>query len=300
MPRHLNLRDLVFSWNIAAAPGYALLVYIFKNMAASDLAPERPASDVGYYFQRSAVRINDSLHLNLVNAVTTNAVARQDQGPWGQFGLELTILISALALVLAVFLAVRLLGRKMANGPALRAVTAFFAAPFCYLLVLKITWRWPSGDVQPHLSDSFWQNPLVIIFAVEAVCAWILFLVSQRHKLPFWAKAVLYAVHFGIWVPVLSMGMPDWIHPPLTPYLLLIGFPLAGAVALFFPARSRSDTSKTRAVGWSLAGFVLSAFMLAAVWWPGWPYDLSHPRDMQSVTSKSREGRAMEGAPAIG
>jgi hypothetical protein len=286
MPRYARLRDVAFSWNMVAAPGYALLVYIFSN-----LLTEHPASDVGYYFRRSAVRINDILHLGPINAVTTSTLARREQAPWGRIGEELTILISALALVLAVFLVPRFLGRTRVNEPVLRGLAAFFAAPFCYLVVLKLTWRGPSDG-------SFWLNPLVIIFAAEIVCASILWLVSRRHNLPVWAKAVLYVVHFGIWVRALWMGMPLWIHPLLTPHLVLIGFPLSGIAALFSPPRSRSDASEVKAAGWSLAGIALAIGALVAVWWPGWAHDLTNPRDMHSVTIQVSRGRCFGRCPS--
>lgn len=287
-----SLQNAAFSCNLVSAFGYAALIYVFKSPISSN-----PESDASYYFRRAAVRVNDFVNLPMANAVTTNAVARQNEGAWGQVGEELTVLVSTVTATLILSLLLRTIvksSRYRRSLDRLALLTALFAAPACYLFVSKVTWGWKPEGVQPQPLPSFWKSPLLLVFAAEILCAGVLWLVHRARPVSSLKMGATIVIHFGFWLPALWTGLPGWFHRLFVPYLLLTAFPVSGFVAwlcLKCPPPGAAGTERRgRAVIWNLAGVVLSLAALTAVWFPGRAYNLARPREFQSAIVEVSRG----------
>jgi hypothetical protein len=294
-----RLQEMVFSLNLVSAFAYAALVYVFANARL-----EIPNNDVAYYFLRAGFRITDLLRLSPVNAVTTEAVARQHLGRALQVGEELTILITVLGVSLIVFLIVR-----FTATPAYRVIlthvslwTALFAAPACFLWALRLSWQRGSEVVPSDAPDWFWQAPLVAIFVGEILCVGVLLLISRSRSISIWTMGVLMFFHFVFWVPVLWAGLTPFIYRLLTPYLLLMAFPLSGTIWLSCFKRLRSDVSgiqhPRRASKWTLAGSAALLALVVYLWSPNKTHTLTNPANLNSVTVSISRGPCHGGCPS--
>ena len=275
--------------------------------ALGDRGPHIGSSrtDAFYCFRRAAVRLIDLLHVGLFNAVSTSAVARQEEGPWLRTGWELTVLISVLGAVLILLPLLRLIAQTPVYRVALNRLAlpaALFAMPACYLCV--------SMTIQPIYSPglhsppgSLWHSPLMLFFAAEVLCAGVLAVVHRVRALPAWAIGSLAALHFAFWFPVIWIGMPDWTFRLVAPRLLLTALPLSGAASLLYlktPRRNATGTGSPRSRDgkWTLAYAVISLALLVAMWPPGWARGIAHPRDIRSVAIELSRGPCFGSCPS--
>jgi hypothetical protein len=166
------LHEVAFSLNLVTAAGYALLVYIYKN-------------NLDYYLRRTAIKVDDLLHLSRTNAVTTEALRRNSQNLWNlQVGIELTIFISVFAALMIVLLILRLSGTtrmyRLIVGKRFSGLAALFAVPFSYLCLWKIVWQTGSNAAAPSLSGHplFWR-----MFTADILCICALFLIPIASSL---------------------------------------------------------------------------------------------------------------------
>lgn len=287
-----NLQEIAFSLNIVYAFGYALLMYMLKNLTSWN-----PKSDVGYYYLRAAVRITDVLHLHSASAVAINAGARQDQGRWGQVGEEAAILISVLAMTLVLAVIFRLIGTIRAHRVStdlLLFMTVLFCPPAAFLYVSKVTWQWSSlVDGPSEAAYTFWKSPLLAILAAELLCFGVLFSAYRIRSASRWPVRILIVLHYALWLVVLWMGIPDWHHRLVAPRLLLLAFPFSGAIWLLYSSDSKSPEKQAsrEPSRWVLAaGAALGVALLALLWSPTRANSLLHFKDPKSVTVELSRG----------
>ena len=279
-----DIHEIVFALNLSCALGYAFLVYVLQEMTS-----EAPQNDTGYYFLRAAVRVKDLLHLNSASAVTTNAVARQSQGRWGQVGEELTILISILSVTIILLLILRLISKTRAYRvimDRLALVTALWGAPACYLCMSKITW-------QSEVPCTFWRSPLFAMFIGEILCFGALLLVHRLRLISVATLIVLLIFHYVIWVGALWIGIPGWLHTLLAVRLLLAVFPLSGLVWLLSFRQGKSAAEKQsvkRQSKWIPALAFVCLALLAALWLPRPVHSLLRSKDLKSTTIEIARG----------
>src|SRR5208282_5952560 len=149
----LSMYEILFSANIAYAIGYALLVYIYRNLSLWT-----PENDLPYYFFRAAYRIDDLLRLPSNDVISVTAVARQLPSHWSQVGVELLFGCTVFGLAALLLLLLRLVAgssfyHALFGRPG--GVMALFAVPACYLLA-RLTWSWPPNSF-PMGFYPFWQ-----------------------------------------------------------------------------------------------------------------------------------------------
>jgi hypothetical protein len=283
-----NLREIAFLLNIVYAFGYALLVYILKNLTSWN-----PKSDIGYYYLRAAVRITDVLQLHSASAVSINAGARQGRGRWGQVGEEAAILFSVLAITLVLALVFRLIGTIRAHRVSADLfvfITVFFCAPAAYLYVSRVTWQWSNG--QSEVAYTFWRSPLLAIFAAELLCFGVLFIAYRVLSVSRWTVGILIVLHYAFWVVVLWMGIPDWRYRLLTPRLLLFTFPFSGALWLLYSRDSKipEEQASRKPCRLALASAILSVALLGLLWSPTRAYSILRSQDPRSVRVEMSRG----------
>ena len=279
------LQEVAFSLNLVTAAGYALLVYIYKN-------------DLDYYLRRTAIKVDDLLHLSQTNAVTTEALRRNSQNLWSlQAGIEFTVLISVFAALMIVLLILRLSGTtrmyRLIMGNRFSGLAALFAVPFSYLSLWKIVWQPDSNPAAQSLSG----HPLFgQMFTADILCVCALFLINQSRPFSTWTIGILLILHYVFWLPVLlpPLFTSFQIVSVLAPLLLVAVFPFSGIVwLLHMKAKNENpaETSNARTPGkWTLACVVVSLAMCLVIWLPGRAYPLTHPRDMESVTVQMWRG----------
>ena len=287
-----SLHEFTFSLNIFSAAAYALLICVFRNLTS-----EIPQNDLGYYFLRSAVRINDFLHLPLINPVTTDTVGRENPSHWRWVGEELAILVPVIGAACMLFLVLKLIAgtkihRLLVNYISL--VTALFAAPgFC--LYASLARQWTSmGDPQLHSISALAQNILLRIFIAELLSTIAIFAIYRWRSMSTVTIAILLVLHYGLWIVVLKDAIPQLVDNLIMPTVLLIVFPLSGAIWLFyFMARKKSGETQTGSSAvskWILVSAAISALALVLAWLPSITYSFAQPRDLKSVTIEISRG----------
>jgi hypothetical protein len=294
-----GLHEVMFCLNIAAALGYALLVYLSKNLGAFT-----PANDSMYYFLRSAFKIDDLLHLPSTNPISTSALAREYPSRASQIGDELLILTLVLAAASLVLLLLRITNGRSGYRIMLSrvaGVTALFAMPACFLLVLGLTWKWPSEPLSVP-SYPIWQNPRLIVFVAEILSFGILFGIRNRRSIPAWILNTLLFLHYAFWVPVLLPEVRISMYTLYAPYFLLFLFPLSGIVWLRYLKTPRSHATDSRGGErvdkWSLATGIVAIALLILVWLPDRGESLARAEDIDSLTIHLSRGPCFGRCPS--
>ena len=289
-----NLQEMAFCWNIASAFGYALLVCVI-----SDLTSTKPQSDLGYYFLRAAIRIDDFLHLEVVNSVTSRAVARQASGHWERMGQELAIVVSVLGVTAVLLLILRLIPATQANRlifGRLSFLTSLFAMPVSYMYVWGVTLHSVQDPWQPGPSQ-FRQTTFLAVALAEIFCLGIHFFVRPAQSTS-WTLGAFLILHFGFWVSVIWVDTPGSFlvsfRGPITPYLLLLAGPASAIVWMLDQKGPHLAADawnvKKRPGRWTIASALVSSAMLLAVWLPGRAYSLTRAKDPESVTVEFSRG----------
>jgi len=244
----------------------------------TQLADSERASDgyaFVYYFLRSAVRINNLLHLR-----SSNPVYGRLPNPGSQVGVDFAFAISTigLAVILLLFLRFLLRARSLAViANPIAGFLALLALPGVYLYIFQDVWKQPT------------MSPILVIAASESLCIGFLFLLYRWRALSAWAIGFLMLLHYCFWLPIL------WRHAdaitPLyevySPRVFLLIYVVCGAAWLLYLKSSpqiaipmeRSDSS----VNWVLVSSALALAALAALWLPGKGYVLAHAKDPESL-----------------
>ena len=287
----LAAQEILFSLNLAWAIGNAFFVYTLRSLASWV-----PLTDPGYYFRRSAVRINDLLHLNSINAVSTERVAREAFSQMSQVGEEITYSVSILGAAVLIFLLYRLSARRFACQAVLSRVAGavvLFAAPTCYLLMEKLTWNWAYGRFLPGVYR-FWWSPHVAVLGGEILCFSVLLIVERRRSISLGTLCVLLALHYTYWLPALWPGEPMYPHRLFSPYLFIVVFPMSGLVWLLCTktqGASGAEVTARRRVGrWTVATAIIAVVAVMLVWLPPREFSLTHDADIKSLTIQLSRG----------
>jgi len=287
----LNACEILFSLNIAWAFGNALFVYTLRSQASMS-----PRSDAGYYFHRSAIRINDLLHLSPTNEVSVEGVARHVFSRSGQVGEELTYFVSIVGVAFLILLLFRLSARRFPCPGALSrvvGVVALFAAPIGYLLVEKITWNWDYGRFL-RMPYPYWRSSHVAVLGAEMLCFFILLIVWRKRPFSAWMLCAVLAVHYMYWVPALwPSDLMMYPYRLLSPYLLALVFPMSGFVWMLYakaPEAAVENTAGRRAGKWTVVAAIIGALVLALIWLPPRKHSLAHFADVKSLTIQLSRG----------
>lgn len=292
------LHEFAFSLNTSSALGFALLDYISTNQAST-----MPASDLTYYFLRSAFRINDLLHLPSTTPVSTDAVAREFPSRWSQVGEEFLILATVFGAAAFLLFLLRLVAGTSAYQLILGRVaglTALFALPVCYLYSANLIWKRASGRLSmgPY---TFWLSVPQIFLGAEILCLGILFAMYRKRSIPDWTSRGLLCVHYAFWVFVLWPEDRVSLYRLYAPYLLVLAFPLSGILWLRY-LRSEfhgAETRPVRSVGkWALATAITAIAALLYVWLPEKGYDFRHPKNMNSLIIQMSRGPCFGSCPS--
>jgi hypothetical protein len=150
------VQELAFSTNIAAVLVIVFLACVSASWTTGDRGYSN-ASDAGYYFLKSTIRLTDFLHLPTVNEVSAEAVARNEQTRWFYRGQVILLLVS----IATVTLLLTPLLRRFVNR--MSGLAAAAAAALCYYLLLPQWWLYPDGRS---------VIPVVILLAGVAVFVW--------------------------------------------------------------------------------------------------------------------------------
>lgn len=267
--RH-QLNEIAFSLNLGAALGYALVFYCLANLVS-----ETPKNDAGYYFLRTAVRVNDILHVPFVELVTPEMVARKEAGHWSTIGEELTTVIPLLAATMIILLLLRLCsGTSIHRGlmSFFAGPSALFAGPAAYLCALHATpWLGQSGltGTGPEVRlGAMWS----IIGAEIVVVAVLRFLYPSR-SVSVTALGFLLVVHYLFWLPLMWTSIPPWFHKLNSPQFLVVVFALSGLIWLIEmrgPTKAWNGT-RARTCKWVMGGALLSVAIVFWTWFPTKP-----------------------------
>ena len=297
-----NFQEFAFCWNIASAFGYGFLLCVI-----SSLSTEHPGSDLGYYFLRAAVRIDDFLHLEVVNSVTTHTVARQDSSHWERMGSELAMVVSVLGVTAVFLLILRLIPATHRNRSIfgrLSFLTALFAMPVSYMYVWGVTLHSVQNPWQPGPSQ-FRQTTFLAIALAEIIGLGIHFFVRPAQSTP-WTLGAFLTLHFGFWASVIWVDTPGSFlvsfRGPITPYLLLAAGPASALAWMLDQKRPRLAVDawniRKRPGRWTSASALVSSVVLFAVWFPGRAHSLTHAKDFDSVTVEISRGPCYGLCPA--
>jgi hypothetical protein len=137
--------EILLSLNLAFAFSYGMTIYNLTQVAYSKGTSD--GYSFVYYFLRSAVRINNLLHLR-----SSNPAYGRLPNPGSQVGVDLAFAISTigLAVILLLFLRFFLRARSLAAiANHLARFLALFALPGVYLYIF--TWRLGTTDDEPYM-----------------------------------------------------------------------------------------------------------------------------------------------------
>lgn len=294
----LTLHELMFSFNLVSAVGYAFLLCIVKNQYELLWTPR---IDWAYYLGRAALRTNDLLVSISAPSVSTRFVARGENA-MGWVGLEVTLLISVAAVAVILFGLLRFCAgsawyRRILS--LLVATTTVLAAPACYLVAMVLTRTWASF---PEGAESVlgWQSLLLVVFAAEVLVIGIV-LVFRKRPFPRWLLVGLVIPHYFFWGWFLWLRVGLWGHTLYTPYALLTLFSISSTVWLLYLRNSQadqSDVSPGRMDVWRMAACGVAAALLLFLWLPGRKHPLASMRDLTSLTIEMSRGACFGSCPA--
>ena len=265
--------EILLSLNLAFAFYYGITMYSLTQVAYSKGTSDGYA--FVYYFLRSAVRINNLLHLR-----SSNPVYGRLPNPGSQIGVDLTFAISTigLAVILLLFLRFLLRARPLAviANPIL-GFLALLALPGVYLYIFHGVWKQPT------------MSPIWAIAAPEFLFTGFLFLLYRWRALSAWAIGFLILLHYCFWLPILwrDANAITPLYEVYSPRVFLLIYVVSGVAWLLHLKSSpqiatpieRSDSGSK----WVLVSSVLSLAALAALWLPGKGYVLANAKDPESL-----------------
>jgi len=281
-----KFHGIALSLNISCSLAYALLIYVYRNMALP-----LPVNDSGYYLLRGTASVGDIVHSGQIASVSTAAAARQADPPWTLE--ELTVFASVLAVTALLALFFRLCPRP-AGSRSLReraeGFAALFALPVCSLAVSRLTWGWqPEPGGLPSAASLFWQCRELKVFLAEILCLGIGFVVFRKRAVSRWLFGSALLVHYGFWIP--TLWEKGWIFAP---YFFLLPPLVSGVFWMFYINRSpiSSDqagdhTRPSRAI-WTAA--ILALAVLLAIWLPKKGFSLTRALDVKSIVVQLSRG----------
>jgi hypothetical protein len=283
--RLLAFHQILFALNIAYAFVFGMLLCI-----VSDQQTSIPKSDLGYYFRRSVIRIDDIFQLGTIHSVSTSAVARQIPNSSEYLGAEILVVVCVLTGTLLLLSILRLTAGSSFHKSILNSIsgaTALLIVPAAYLLVLNLTW--PSGS-----SHTFWQDFRPLTFGAEVLCLALLAAVSRKRSLSFWTTGTLLFLHCAFWLPFL---FPEFfvfsIQRLISPMVLIAVFPLSAVIWLLYRRKRQRNVhpalSHGGTVRWTFTALLAIAALLI-IWRPGETYALDRPGNLDSLTIRMSRG----------
>lgn len=295
-----SLHEIACSLNIASAIGYGALLYVYKNLMSME-----PRSDVGYYFTRASVRIIDFLHLGAVNPVTTLAVARQDEGRWGQVGEFVSVLLAVFCATLVILLLLRAIASTRAYPAILRTFSgliALFAVPTCLLVISRVFGHWETHEMPSPLSTPLWQRRLLAVFVAQLLCFGILLCVQMVRRIPSWVISAFLVLHYSVWGRVLWLEVPDWIHGPDALRLMVLAAPLSGFFWFLYIKHERleadGDQIPRRTSKIIVAGAVALMVINLLIWIPSRADEFPRSKELESVSVEISRGPCFGRCPS--
>ena len=265
--------EILLSLNLAFAFSYGITMYNLTQVAYSKGTSDGYA--FVYYFLRSAVRINNLLHLR-----TSNPVYGRLPNPGSQVGVDLAFAISTiwLSLILLLFLRFLLRARSLAVfANVIASFLALLALPGVYLSIFHGDWKQPT------------MSPIWAIAAPEFLCIGFLFLLYRWRPLSAWAISFLILLHYCFWLPILwrNANAITPLYEVYSPRVFLLIYVVYGAAwLLYLKSSPRLATPMEHSNGsskWMLFSSALALGALAALWLPGKRYVLVHAKDPESL-----------------
>jgi len=257
--------------NLAFAFSYGITMYNLTQVAYSKGTTDGYA--FVYYFLRSAVRINNLLHLR-----TSNPVYGRLPNPGSQVGVDFAFAISTigLSLILLLFLRFLLRARSLAVfANAIASFLALLALSGVYLSIFHRDWKQPTmSPIMGHCCSGVSLQ---------------LFLLYRWRPLSAWAIGFLILLHYCFWLPILwrSANAITPLYEVYSPRVFLLICVVYGAAwLLYLKSSPRIATPMERSNGsskWMLFSSALALGALAALWLPGKPYVLVHAKDPESL-----------------
>jgi Domain of unknown function (DUF6438) len=288
----LGLNQLFFSANIVCAAAYALSLYVDRSVSSW-----QPLNDSGYYFLRAAVRVNDVLHLLHLRADTRMAGNIADRGQfifWDHTATATAFVATVCSMVAVILVLIE--GLTLISGfrrvfRPLAGFLALFAAPAGYMLVWKVTWKWPTGFVpgQTSIEHGFFWFPFYVL-AGELGAFFVLFLINRKRAISRWATGFLVLLHSAFWGAFLFSCLPIYLRESNAPYFIHVGLwliPSLGAAWSLYvlpgPASAAALFGKGRIGPWSLIAAVLGAAALVILWRAGDSHACAQSKDINSA-----------------
>jgi len=265
--------EILLSLNLAFAFSYGISMYNFIQVAYSKSTSD--GFQFFYYILRSAVRINNFLHLS-----SSNPAYGRLPNPGSPVGVDLAFAISTIALAVILLPVVRFLVRARPLAVIANPVAGFLA-----LLALPCVFLYIFHDVRTQPAMSL----IRAIAAPEFLCVGFLFLLYRWRSLSAWAIGFLTLLHYCFWLPILwrDASAITPIYEVHSPRVFLLIYVVSGVAWLLRLKTSRpmatpaerTDTSSK----WVLLSSALALAALAALWFPGKGYALARAKDLDSL-----------------
>jgi hypothetical protein len=274
--------EILFSLNLAFTLAYSIFLYTAKELFIGFSTSTGYA--LFYRFFRSAVRINNLLHLN-----SPNPSFGKLPNPGSQVGVEITFALTILCVAVLFLLLLRFIGGTRLSQWFLNSIAGMLiliALPCAYLFIFKMAGIWIRDPWPPRfgtiLAEPVWG-------AAEFACIVILFVVCHWSPLSTWTIGVLMIFHYFIWFPNLWFSMPLLpFYDLVSPRILLLTFPLSGLAWLLYLKAADQDPSTANQVArvnkWLVASAGVSLALLTAMSFPGRGYSLVRARHPESLT----------------
>jgi len=261
--------EILLSLNLAFAFPSGITMYNFTQVAYSKGTSDGYA--FVYYFLRSAVRINDLLHLR-----SSNPVYGRLPNPGSQVGVDLAFAISTIGLAVILLLFLRFLLRARPLAVIANPVAGFLALltlPGVCLCIFHGVWKQPT------------MMPIWAIAAPEFLCIGFLFLLYRWRLLSAWTIGFLILLHYCFWLPILwrDANAITPLYEVYSPRVFLLIYVVYGAAWLLYlksyPQIATPKERSDRSSKWLLVSSALALAALAALWLPGKGYVLVHAKD---------------------
>lgn len=279
--------EVLLSLNFAFAFSYGITMYNLNQPADSKFTGDGYAFT--YYFLRSAVRINNLLHLR-----SSNLLYGPRPNPGSQVGVDLAFAISTigLAMILLLFLRFLLRARSLAViANPLAGFLALFALPGVYLYIFHGIWKQSA------------MSPIWAIVAPGLLCIGFLFLLYRWRPLSAWAIGFLILLHYCFWLPTLwrNANAITPLYEVYSPRVFLLIYVVSGAACLLYLKSSPQIATPTERSGssgkWVLVSAALALAAIAALWFPGKGYVLAHAKDPESLNMEMWRTDCQLGCP---
>jgi hypothetical protein len=289
-----SLHEILFALNVS----YTIMFGLLSDVAFHDYQWNGSrGSDLGYFLRRSAIRLDDFLHIAVGQPVSANFVARRIPEGSATIGAELLIVLSVMAGTLLLLSLLRLTAGSAFHRAVLNpiaGVVALFALPATYLSVLGFTW--PAGG-----THTFRQDVRPAIFAAEVFVLILLAVLFRKRWLSLWATESLVLLHCTFWILV---SRPEFVAFPiptlLAPIFLLAAFPLSATTWLLFRKALRTQSPREllgdRAIVLTALS-ILSAALLFVLWTPARARTLDRSERLDSITIRLSRGPCFGSCP---